>query len=324
MSTSGLSGHKIAKELGLVAATVNMVIARYKLSNSTENLPRSGRPKKMNERDRRHLVSDVKKDRRASLQDITNTTASNASSSTIRRELHERGMDNRIAAKKPYINSINQAKRLVFARKHQNMTVDDWKHVLWSDESSFEIGKNSRQIHVWRFPSERFESSCIVPSFRSGRQTVMVWGCFMWGERGPLAILPKGSINGTDYVKVMEEAMFDFWMEQSEERGYVVVQEDNAPIHTCKLAKEWRESREMETLAWPPFSPDLNPIEHVWYLIKGVVQKMKPRPMTLPSLKDAIRKAWLEYDHNIMNRLVESMPSRIAAVIEVRGGNTKY
>lgn len=85
----------------------------------------------------------------------------------------------------------------------------------------------------------------------------------MWGKRGPLVILPKGRLNGENYVTVMEETMMDFWMEQSEERGYVVVQEDNAPIHTCKLAKKWRESLGMVSLVWPPNSPDLNPIEQV-------------------------------------------------------------
>ena len=74
----------------------------------------------------------------------------------------------------------------------------------------------------------------------------------------------------------MEEALLDFWMEQSEEQGYIVVQEDNAPIHTCKLAKEWRELCKMETLMWPPNLPDLNPIEHVWYLIKTIIQKKPP------------------------------------------------
>ena len=89
--------------------------------------------------------------------------------------------------------------------------------------------RNWQQVHVWRLPSERFNSSCLTPSFKSGRQSVMVWGCFMWGKRGPLVILPKGGLNGENYVTVMEETMMDFWMEQSEERGYVVVQENNAP-----------------------------------------------------------------------------------------------
>jgi transposase len=152
----------------------------------------------------------------------------------------------------------------------------------------------------------------------------MVWGCFVWGERGPLLILPKGRLNGQSYVTILEETLMDFWMNQSEKRGYIIVQEDNAPIHTCKLANQWRESVDMETLVWPPNSPDLNPIEQVWYHIKTIIQKMTPRPMTVPSLKEAINRAWSEFDVNILNRLVESMPDRIAAVMEAKGGNTKY
>ena len=100
MSTAGLSGRNIADQLGLVPSTVNKVIKRYKDSGSTENSTRSGRPKKITERDYRHLVSNVKKDRRSTLQDITNKMPSKVSLSTIRRTLHERSINSRIAAKK--------------------------------------------------------------------------------------------------------------------------------------------------------------------------------------------------------------------------------
>ena len=243
----------------------------------------------------------MKKNQRSTLQDITNNIPSKASLSTIQRTLHDHSINSRIATKKPFISNVNQEKRLAFAIKHQNLTIDDWKNVLWTDESSFEIGKNTRRVHVWHFPSERFNPACLAPTFKSGRQTIMVWGCFMWGKCGPLVILPKGSLNGLNYVMVMNEAMLGFWMEQSEERGYVVIQEDNAPIHMCKLAKQWRKSYDMDSLTWPPNSPDLNPIEHVWYLIKTTIQKMNPRPMTLSSLKDAIKKVWDEYDLDTMN-----------------------
>ena len=80
----------------------------------------------------------------------------------------------------------------------------------------------------------------------------------------------------------------------------------------------------MTSLTWPPNLPDLNSIKHVWYLIKGIIQKMNPRPMTIPSLKEAITKACNEYDLDTMNKLVESMPDRIFTVIKAHGGNTKY
>ena len=67
MSTAGLSGRKIANQLGLVPSTVNKVIKRYKDTNSTENGTRPGRPKKLTERDTRYLVSNVKINRRSTL-----------------------------------------------------------------------------------------------------------------------------------------------------------------------------------------------------------------------------------------------------------------
>ena len=107
-------------------------------------------------------------------------------------------------------------------------------------------------------------------------------------------------------------------------KGYVVFQEDNSPVHTCKLAKQWKELVGMVSLEWLSNSPDLSPIEHIWYILKVMIQKMTPQPMTVPDVMAALRKAWEELDERVMNNLVESMPDRLAAVIEAKGGNTKY
>ena len=80
---------------------------------------------------------------------------------------------------------------------------------------------------------------------------------------------------------------------------------------------------DMVSLEWPPNSPDLNPIEHIWYLLK-VIQNIRHRPTTALKLAKAIKKTWEELNENVFNKLVESMPSRIAAVINAKGGNTKY
>jgi hypothetical protein len=54
------------------------------------------------------------------------------------------------------------------------LTVEDWKHIIWTDESTFEIGKNTQQIRVWCNLSERYDTACITPSFKSGRLSVMI------------------------------------------------------------------------------------------------------------------------------------------------------
>ena len=61
------------------------------------------------------------------------------STSTLQRRLRELGLHGRIAAKKPRVKETNKKKRLAWAKKHEQWTLDRWKSVLWSDETKFEI-----------------------------------------------------------------------------------------------------------------------------------------------------------------------------------------
>ena len=148
MKMTGLSGRNIAYQLDLDQLTINRVIKWYRLSSSIKNGQRPGRPKKLSKCDHRYLINNLKKDRHSNLQDITKEVLSKPSLSTIRHTLHDANLNSRIATKKPFICARNQKKRLEFALKYQHLTVEDWKHIIWTDESTFEIGKNTWQIHV--------------------------------------------------------------------------------------------------------------------------------------------------------------------------------
>jgi hypothetical protein len=93
---------------------------------------------------------------------------------TLRRVIKSLGYNIRIAVKKPYLSDSHKAQRLQFAPEHQHWSVDGWKKVIWTDESCFEIGKISQQIRVWRRTSEKFNNSCLAPTFKFGRTSVMV------------------------------------------------------------------------------------------------------------------------------------------------------
>ena len=80
----------------------------------------------------------------------------------------------------------------------------------------------------------------------------------------------------------------------------------------------------MVTLSWPPNFPDRNPIEQDWYLVKFKIQRIKFLPKTPTTLAEVIRRAWNDMDIHMFNKLGESTPRRIEAVIEAKRGSTKY
>ena len=128
-----------------------------------------------------------------------------------------------------------------------------------------------------------------MPTFKSGRSRVMIWGCIAHGIKGPLVFIPPDRRLAVDYVDlVLNGPLWDFYTKLYEERGVVKVMEDGAPTHTSKVAQNFRNTNSMEPLPHPAQSPDMNLIEHVWYLIKTRINKRRNRPKTVEEMKVAL------------------------------------
>ena len=95
------------------------------------------------------------------------------SKSTVQRRQCGSGFHGQIAAKKPLLKD-NKKKRLSWAKKHEQWTLDRWKSVFWSDESKFEIFGTNRRVFVRRRVVERMISACVVPTGKHGGGGVMV------------------------------------------------------------------------------------------------------------------------------------------------------
>lgn len=99
---------------------------------------------------------------------------------------------------------------------------------------------------------------------------------------------------------------------------------DNAPCHTSKLMKGWLDQQKILTMKWPACSLDLNPIKHFWAWIKAFLHKKKGPITKYLDLEIEIRELWSEVDCAMLERLFQSMPRRMAAVISTKGESMRY
>jgi hypothetical protein len=92
---------------------------------------------------------------------------------------HKLGYQNQRAFKKPFVNNKQTACLC-------NWTIDNWCLVLWTNKLSFELGKNSKAILVWRQMDKKYWPAYLKPNFQSRWLPTMIWGGFFNRTKAPV------------------------------------------------------------------------------------------------------------------------------------------
>ena len=90
------------------------------------------------------------------------------------------------------------------------------------------------------------------------------------------------------------------------------------------MAQKWFSENHIKVLEWPAQSPDLNPIEHLWCHLKKQLQEYPSPPKGVWELWERVEVEWPKIEAEGCQKLIESMPRRLNAVIKAKGGHTKY
>ena len=155
----------------------------------------------------------------------------------------------------------------------------------------------------------------------------MFWACFAGYEKGPSLFWEKdwGNITSSSY----SEKIVPLLHGMVRLRPGLSVMQDNAPSHVAARTMEEFEERSITPIVWPPYSPDLNPIEHVWKIMKDKIEFNYPnladgRRRSSDQIRAIVKEARDSVSIQELTALIGSMHDRCQAVLDADGGPTKY
>lgn len=219
------------------------------------------------------------------------------------------------------------------------MNAEEWGIVVWSDECSVERGRGKGDEWCFRTPAQKWHPEMVQTFGTNKNMKTMVLAAFWDNGRTSLYIMDrdfeskKHGYSANSYLEVLDAEVEPTFDSFKKEKPAYTFMHDNASIHTAGKVKQWFEDRGIVYITdWPAYSPDLNPIEHIWWHLKVKVCEMFPEVAADRSeseysrqrLESCLQAAFDCLDKKLFDVLYKSMRDRIAACIAAKGWHTKY
>ncbi|UYV63365.1 hypothetical protein LAZ67_2003861 [Cordylochernes scorpioides] len=315
LKRAGWSIRQIAADTHLGASTVHRLWRRWLEQGNVAIYRNVGATRVTSARvDRRILRQAVAAPQAtctAILQHVQDTLDHSISTRTISRRLVANGLHSCRPLRRLPLTPPNRRQRLEWCRARSTW-MTEWHRVVFSDESPFCLSGDSRRVRVWRRRGERSNPAAIVERPTVRQRGIMVWGAIAYDSRSPLLRI-QGTMTAQRYV---DDVLRPVTLPYLQVVPNALYQQDNARPHTARISQQ--ALQDVQMLPWPPYSPELSPIEHVWDIIRRRLHAL-PQPRSEDELWQMVEREWRAIPQDAIRTLIDSLPRRVAACIAVRG-----
>jgi transposase len=230
-------------------------------------------------------------------------TGRRVSARTIRRARRALGRHPVHAKVRQSLTERHAALRLAFCREHLNDNLKQW---VFADETGFELDSHNQVYWIKRGEARPMEFK--LPS----RVRINVWAAISWSVRSTLWVA-TARVTGEQYAAILQEHLLPLlpW-------GRKKLVQDRATFHRTQAVRDQLSEfkvREMED--FPPCSPDLNIIEHVWSWMKHTVASS--HPTNRDELESAIRAAWRHLTQAAIQNFISHVGTVMRQIIAANG-----
>ena len=345
---NGVRTDEIMKKCNISHASLYRILKKDKTKvNKTEAKEKKntmGRPRKLSARDERLLLRNIpilrKEEGHFTVKRLMYAAGINpktVSCRTVQRFLRTKGFQYLQARKKGVLTEADQLRRLQFARKIKK----DYDNSLWTEKISFYLDgvsfvhkynpadqARAPKGRIWRKPREGLARGCTAKGSHcgSGGRVAKFMVAISYRE-GVILCENYEQLNGA-YFKNLIEREFVQMFNKANKGGSKTWVQDGDPSQNSALARSaWFKIR-AKLLAIPPRSPDVNPIENCFNIIKRILEEDAiKKNITYETFEEFLRRVAVtikSLDKNIIDKTIESMNKRMDLIISLNGGRMKY
>ena len=197
------------------------------------------------------------------------------------------------------------------AQAPRRFPVRQWRRVFFTDESRFTLFRADGRRRLYRRRGERFAYARVFERDRYGGGSVMVWGGISHGVKSPLIVV-LGNLTAVRYRDEILRLVAEPLVQQHQ----MIFQHDNARPHVARVCQDFLANNNMATVQ--------SRFEYLLDELDRRVRRRRNTANTLGQLRTALLEEWENIPMRKINALVNSMQRRIRAVINARGGHTRY